>query len=183
VHHSIVARGEEEERIREGEFSSWLRVNEKDTRWFVTRLCKFNLVVLCVSSPHFSHEATQTVPTQDHKSVRGLLGHTNIVSHKMPFPQTLPILRGGRIDKLSRVHPRFCSLPNFLCSLHTPKKTQALDTPWPIAAIIPAVFLWYLSRDDYYGYGCADKSTSVVSSMVMVVALYRAITCMVPHSD
>ena len=70
----------------------------------------------------------------------------------------------------------------FVLSPHT-KKTPALDTPWPIAAIIPAVFPWYLSRDNYYG--CANKSTSVVSSMamVMVVALYHAITFMVPHLD
>ena len=88
--------------------------------------------------------------------------HTNnFLTYRPPYCQKLTIAKGGGIS-----YSRFCSLPCYSFSLHTPKNTHKhLHTPWPTTAIIPVVFPWYPFCDDYE---YAGDSVSVVNSMMGV---------------
>ena len=87
--------------------------------------------------------------------------HTNIyLAYSPNHLQKIPIAKGMQ-PICSRVHSRFCSLPNFICSLYTPKNTHNyLHTPWPITTmIIPIAVPWYPSCN---GYRCTNKCASDV---------------------
>ena len=107
------------------------------------------------------------------------LAHTNIISHKMPYRQTLPITKGGISSTLGSIHDFALFL--ICCALSTHQKTHKSN--YTHHGQSPP-----LSLQSFYGNFLATTTGALTracqsSSLVMVVALYPAIKCMAPLMD